>query len=149
MTLPGERAKNLLTTQEFKLLKFFARAGKPIILTTQEFKLLKFSARRARKELKQFEFLSCEYDGFARARRLHAGKVDSYIAERQQFMLRCFWCDGCAMWGGWFAAAHRTTHTGEQLFRTKGLCNVVVRTKFEKQNLVLDFRVGAQYDDGD
>src|SRR5204863_10018347 len=55
------------------------------------------SARRACEKLEQFEFLSREYNGFARAHRLHAGKVDSDITEGQQFMSRCVSCDRCAM----------------------------------------------------
>ena len=64
-------------------------------------------------------------------------------------MSRCVRCDRCAMRDICFAAAHRATHTREQFFGAKGFCNVVVRAEFQKQDLVLDVCVGAQYDDGD
>jgi len=63
---------------------------------------------------------------------LHAGK-SMRISPTPAVHVEVFRCDSCAMRRTWFRRGASHDGHGEQLFRAKGLCNVVVCAEFEKQ----------------
>src|SRR5215469_11154776 len=124
------------------------RSGRRVILVSpylvQELLTRNDPAGRGGQVLQKFELLRRQSNGFTGANRLHAGEIDSRIAEEQDFA--AYGSRG-HMRNNWFGrpgAPHGTTYTSQKLFRAERLGYVIVGTQFQQENLVIDFRDCAQ-----
>src|SRR5579863_2479601 len=104
------------------------------------------SGRRA-EEFQKLELLSGERNGLTGLHGLHAGEVDSRIAESEYFVAYGLGRNVGDLGGLCCSATHGAADAREEFFWAEGFGDIVVGAKLQQENFIFHFGIGTQHYD--